>query len=403
MRSTPRRPQMGCNIDGRNVEARQVRNLGDTLKNIFMRAGKYDNKHGVGIMLNKKCDKNYRHRVHKRTRHHYNDRGEPPTHLTDECVQQANQWADQAQRETTATCYLWPLPVRSSRAQPAALAGKSIVQEGMAPATKDCTLRVQEVARLPLVHCVRASPLRRPHRGAPGFVRTRWLGAMVPLCRQGRRPLLWSHGQHLRFRTRTLGVGRSTWLEAVDRVCPSPPLAIQLTVPFQFLLDGPPHGGHLIDPRLALSHGCREDRKRHLRSRRCQRLTAERQAMNSPSDVQNTRNPSASLAFISLHAVWILCSPAAIRLRNQQQQSSYGASQTLGSGQERSRRARNLLVQAAVWAPRHHPRGPCRVSRSQRDNARSLAWAGRSRIPAVANAAGRAAPCNGTVRLPLPP
>ena len=45
---------------------------------------------------------------------------------------------------------------------------------------------------------------------------------------------------------------------------------------------------------------------------------------------------------------------------------------------------------------RHHPRGPCRVSRSQRDNALSLALAGSSRIPAVANAAGKAAPRNWT-------
>ena len=44
--------------------------------------------------------------------------------------------------------------------------------------------------------------------------------------------------------------------------------------------------------RLAPSQECRENRKRHLRSFRCQLLTAERQAMNPPS----IRNPSTSLA-----------------------------------------------------------------------------------------------------------
>ena len=43
-----------ANINERNVDARQVRNLGDTPQNKFMGAGKYDNKHRVGIMLNRK-------------------------------------------------------------------------------------------------------------------------------------------------------------------------------------------------------------------------------------------------------------------------------------------------------------------------------------------------------------
>ena len=55
-----RRLQVACNINERNVEARQVRNLGDTPKtHMFMGAGKYDNKHGVGIMLNRKWRQKY--------------------------------------------------------------------------------------------------------------------------------------------------------------------------------------------------------------------------------------------------------------------------------------------------------------------------------------------------------
>ena len=48
--------------------------------------------------------------------------------------------------------------------------------------------------------------------------------------------------------------------------------------------------------------------------------------------MQNTRS-LPTLAFISPHTLRILCSPAAFRLRNQEQQSSsVGASQTLGNG-----------------------------------------------------------------------
>ena len=53
-------------------------------KHVVMGAGRFDNKHGVGIMLNKA--KNYRHRIHQRTGHHCHDRGKQPTHQTDECV-----------------------------------------------------------------------------------------------------------------------------------------------------------------------------------------------------------------------------------------------------------------------------------------------------------------------------
>ena len=64
--------------------------------------------------------------------------------------------------------------------------------------------------------------------------------------------------------------------------------------------------------------------------------------------------------------------------------------------QERRRRARSLLIQAALWAPSMaerniNPRGPCRVSRSQRDNARSSAWADCFRTAALTNAARSAA------------
>ena len=58
--------------------------------------------------------------------------------------------------------YLWPLPVRWSRAQPATPAGKPAVQKGLAPAKKNCALGVGNPShprscRPPSVHRVRAS------------------------------------------------------------------------------------------------------------------------------------------------------------------------------------------------------------------------------------------------------
>ena len=56
-------------------------------KHIFMGAGKYDNKHGVGIMLNKRWrERIIRHRVHQRACHQDHDPGQPLTHQVDECV-----------------------------------------------------------------------------------------------------------------------------------------------------------------------------------------------------------------------------------------------------------------------------------------------------------------------------
>ena len=76
--------QIGCNIDERNVEAKRQR-FGRDTKNTFMGAGKYDNKHGVGIMFEQEvATKNHRHRIHQRTGHHCHDRGYPPRYQTDE-------------------------------------------------------------------------------------------------------------------------------------------------------------------------------------------------------------------------------------------------------------------------------------------------------------------------------
>ena len=57
-------------------------------KQIFMGAGKYKNKHGVGIMLNKRwrkriIDTEY---IHQRACHQDHDPGQPSTHRFDECV-----------------------------------------------------------------------------------------------------------------------------------------------------------------------------------------------------------------------------------------------------------------------------------------------------------------------------
>ena len=106
-----------------------------------------------------------------------------------------------------ASYYLRPLPGRWSRARPAALAGKSTMQEGLTGSTEWAILPIQEVAAFPW--CTVCEHL---HSGncpeAPGQVGTRRLGAMVSVCRQGRWLLCRRTGQDPRFRSRTLAVGR---------------------------------------------------------------------------------------------------------------------------------------------------------------------------------------------------
>ena len=113
-------------------------------------------------------------------------------------------------------------------------------------------------------------------------------GGWVPWCRCAEKVDGLSS-----VRNQNTASGTSTWLEAIARVCPS--------LRFRFSPQHRSSRGSFCKSSSALavttecdwlSQGCRENRKRHLRSRRCQQLTAERQALNPPS----TRNPSTSLA-----------------------------------------------------------------------------------------------------------
>ena len=124
--------------------------------------------------------------------------------------------------------------------------------------------------------------------------------------------------------------------------------------------------------RLALSQRSREKRKYHLHSSRCHLLTAERQPMDPVSIVQNTRSLS-TLALVSLYTVRIFCSPAAFWHMEV-------------DTQERSRRARTLLVQGALLAPSMADLidAIAELPRPQRGGAHTLAGAGG---PAFANAA----------------
>ena len=76
----------------------------------------------------------------------------------------------------------------------------------------------------------------------------------------------------------------------------------------------------------------------------------ERQAKN-PLNIEHNIRTLFTLACVSTHAMQTLCSPAAFRFRNQQQQSfSVGASHGR-SRRARSKRARSLFIQAALLAP----------------------------------------------------
>ena len=115
-------------------------------------------------------------------------------------------------------------------------------------------------------------------------------------------------------------------LDMAGGSCPSvpePPLPLQSTVPsqprclLQELIRAPgpfqprwsPHGSRLTGCDWLSVRCAARTESIIFGSRGCQLLTAELQAMNPPSLVQNTKNLSTSVAIISLHAVWILCSP----------------------------------------------------------------------------------------------
>ena len=95
---------------------------------------------------------------------------------------------------------------------------------------------------------------------------------------------------------------------------------------------------------------------------------------------KNTRNLT-HLSLVSSRIPWILCPTAVSRLKIQQAAEAFMSSPAKPwevDAQERSRRARSLLVQAALWAPSmaelgHNPRGSRGAPRPRRDGARSLA------------------------------
>ena len=158
---------------------------------------------------------------------------------------------------------------------------------------------------------------------------------------------------------------------------PETPLPLQPTEPFQprFLLQELIRGHCPFQPRwslhgsrVPLSHGCRKNRKRLPRSRRCQLLIVQRQAMTLPIDAQNTRCMSTTLASISLNAVGILCCPQ--------------CAEVVDSG---------CFVGAQHERTRHHPRGLGGAPRPRRHAAFLVAWTVGSRPPAFANSASDAA------------
>ena len=137
------------------------------------------------------------------------------------------------------------------------------------------------------------SPIRILRRGAPGQVGSRRMGAMVSVCRQGRWPLCRITGQYLRFRTKTLVVGtRRGWGLLRDCARTSAFASANCTVP-----------AAVPSARTSVSAS----------------VVPPWKSPHPVRLVQNTGSLSTRV-IISLHAVWNLCSFAAFRLMNQQQQ-----------------------------------------------------------------------------------
>ena len=82
-----RRLPMECNIIEWNVEARQSRNIGDTSQTHIhgCRKIRQQTRRWYHVEQEVEAKKNW-HWIHQRTCHLHHNRGQPPTHQTDECV-----------------------------------------------------------------------------------------------------------------------------------------------------------------------------------------------------------------------------------------------------------------------------------------------------------------------------
>ena len=264
---------------------------------------------------------------------------------------------------------------------------------GLASAARDCNIRMGDLS-----HCSACEHLGSggaPHGAALAF------GGLVPCYRSAGRV-----DGRADSTSKSEPVHREWDLGVAGGCCPSvsePPLPLQPTVLFQprFLLQEvirahcpfqprlSAHGSHLTECDWLSLRSAARNRKRHHRSRRCQLLTAERQAVNPLSVVQNFRSLSTTLPFISLHAVWIPCSPAAFRFREQQQQSLFGGAGQVGGGHPgvRSTSAEAVdsgrFVGAQHERTRYHPQGSCGASRSRRHSTGPMTWSFGSGHPAA--------------------
>ena len=139
------------------------------------------------------------------------------------------------------------VPVRRPRAESAAPAGQSIMQDGLASAARNGKIRMGDLThprnrRLSVAQSTQAS--RSGARSTAHQTRIRRTGTMVSMRWQGRRPVLWTHGQCLRFRTRTLGVGpRGGWMLLLECARTSASASAYCTVPAAVLS----HGSHLTE------------------------------------------------------------------------------------------------------------------------------------------------------------
>ena len=225
---------------------------------------------------------------------------------------------------SSASCYLRSWPGRWSRARPAAPAGKSSVQEGRASTS---------------------APKTAPRRAGPS--------GLTSASRHGISAKVDGPGTDVRtasaLQNQNTGSGTST-RPATAGVCSD--LRFRCSPPYrssQGSLCKSSRLSHGGPPRGVTSPG----------------------ATGSLSIVQNSRIRLIR-AFISLHAAWNFCSPAAYWLWNQQQRSSICRRQPS--------RGKSTLKEIACY---------CGISRHRRDGAHTVARAGGLRAPALANAMRR--------------
>ena len=264
---------------------------------------------------------------------------------------------DQVERQDRFFSRFRALPVRRPRVQSAALAAKSIVQDGLVSVAKDCTIRMCKLIRGATRANISAQ-WSAPRRQA--------CGGLVPWYRCAGRvdgPCS-GHTDSICDSEPDTGSGTSTWLEATARASTSAYCTVAATV-----LSARTH-----PCSLSVSASMVSPRKSRTLSATGSWVPREPKASSLFTSLPSRRAKQKSVhSSGTSHAVCILCSPAA--------GSGISNSPLMSAPNPGKWTLRSGAGVHGTWAPRSNATSLRPQSFPIPARQRPLAWAGSSRMP----------------------